>query len=295
MNGHITHVGFSDESHWNTGRFRSLGLVTTGIDQLENLNSELHCILRNSGVKEFAWKELDGAKERFAAEKLCQFAVEKACSRVLRVDVLIWDNEDSRHKVRRRDDVANLQRMYYHLFRNVLRSRWPDDAVWELHPDEYTGMNWQTIEDYLESASQSVEFEHPLFEKFRIRLRREFRVERIEPVASGEHPLLQLADLFAGLAAFSHEKFSDYNKWLENILPQQKLPFEDGKDTPLTPSQSSKQRFLVLKMFDETCKKQKLGVSLKTKRGLRTPNPEYPLNFWFYEPQHPDDKAPTKK
>jgi len=33
----ITHVGFSDESNWNVGRFRSLGLITTPLCYLEEI------------------------------------------------------------------------------------------------------------------------------------------------------------------------------------------------------------------------------------------------------------------
>jgi hypothetical protein len=37
-----------------------------------------------------------------------------------------------------------------------------------------------------------------------------------------------------------------------------------------------------------------LGVSLKTHGGLRTLQPANRINFWWYEPQSPEDKAPTK-
>jgi len=43
------------------------------------------------------------------------------------------------------------------------------------------------------------------------------------------------------------------------------------------------------------CKKRKLGVSLETKRCFSTPNPNNPINFWYYKPQHKMDKAPIKK
>ena len=76
--GRITHLGFSDESNWNTGRFRSLGLVTMPIDQIDAAETELCRLLEESQVSEFKWKKLDGAKERFAAVKLCEFAVAKA-------------------------------------------------------------------------------------------------------------------------------------------------------------------------------------------------------------------------
>lgn len=147
----VTQVGFSDESKWNKGRFRSLGLVTCAVSSLKELETELRNLLKESGVSEFKWKNLDGARERFAAMKMCQFAVKSALNGKLRIDVLVWDIADRRHKVPGRDDIANLQRMYYHLFRNVLRARWPNYAVWRLHPDEHTAMDWETVQDCLET------------------------------------------------------------------------------------------------------------------------------------------------
>ena len=290
----VSHVGFSDESYWNVGRYRSLGLVTTSVDLHASLENELLCLLEKSEVREFKWKKLDGVKERFAAIKMCEFAIENALARKLRVDVLIWDIQDSRHKIARRDDIANLERMYYHLFRNVLRMRWPDDAVWRLHPDEHTALNWETVEDCIENVSTTVDVDRSLFTggKFRIRLRREFVLEEIQPVSSGKHPLLQLADLFAGLAAFSHEKFDEYRRWSATTSPQMFLL--DEARASIDPSRASQERFEVLKRFDEMCKQKKLGVSLMNKGGLWTPDPQNPINFWLYEPQHPEDKAPQK-
>ncbi len=290
----ITHVGFSDESNRNVGRFRSLSLVTTSLVHLNELEERLKALLSESGVSEFKWTKLRGARERFAAQKMCNFAIEKACAGQLRVDVLIWDIQDSRHKIVGRDDIANLQRMYYHLFRNVLRLRWPDDAVWRLYPDEHTAMDWQAVEDFLERTSAGVEIEHSLFRpgRFRIRLKKEFGLEEIAPARSAERPLLQLADLFAGIAVFSREKFQYYRAWLEIQFPQSRL-WEDGSGS--NPSGRDKERFEVLKAFDEACKARRLGVSLATKCGLWTPNPENALNFWMYEPQHPEDKAPVRR
>jgi len=290
----VSHVGFSDESHWNTGRFRSLGLVTCTVDSLNELGAELSRLLKESGISEFSWKHLDGAKERFAAQKMCKFAVYRACANQLRADVLIWDIEDSRHKVTKRDDIANLERMYYHLFKNVLRARWPNDAIWRLHPDENTSMNWETVQDCLVNVGTRVEIDHSLFTRgeFRVRLRREFGIEEIQPVASGDHTLLQLADLFAGLAVFSRERFAEYHEWQDATSPQ-KLLFEQV-ESDRNPSCSSRERFQVLACFDDLCKRRRLGVSLKKKKGLWTPKPENPLNFWLYEAQHTLDIAPRR-
>ena len=291
----VTHVGFSDESNWNTGRFRSLGLVTVPLDALDQLEGELRRLLEESGVHEFKWRKLDSAKERFAAQKMIVFAIDKACARKLRIDVLIWDILDSRHNVPGRDDIANLQRMYYHLFRDVLLKRWPDNAVWRLHPDEHTAMDWDTVQDCLEKVADRFEVEQSLFTQgqFRLRLRREFRLEEIRPVSSHEHPMLQLADLFAGMAVFSRNQFDAYQAWLAANSKQSRLL--EYREDAADPSRSSRERFRVLRHFDKCCKQRKLGVSLKTKGGLWTPKPENPLNFWIYEPQHSEDKAPTKE
>lgn len=196
-------------------------------------------------------EKINGAKERFAALKLCDFAVEYAYQGILRIDVLIWDTEDARHKVLLRDEIANLQRMYYHLFKNVLRLRWLSDAVWQLYPDEHTAMDWEIVQDFLEYASENVEIERSLFTrgKFRLRLQREFTIEKISPSSLQEYPFIQLADLFAGLVVFSREKFDEYQRWLEKTSSQLKLLEDTEPEVRL--SGSTKERFSVLQKLNK--------------------------------------------
>lgn len=280
----ITHVGFADESNWNTGRFRSIGLVTLPLTNLLEMESRLREVFKESGISEFKWEKLRGARERFAAIKMCEFAVEMALEGKLRVDVLIWDIQDSRHNVKGRDDIANLHRMYYHLFKNVLRERWPDDSVWRLHPDEHTAMDWNSIKVFLDRVSSRLETYKLSAYTFGIKFREEFGIKDIVPLKS-EYPLLQLADLFAGLAVFSWDNFDEYQRWL-TIFSEE--------ENSIRLSKKKRERFRVLKFFNETCKNYKLGVSLNSRKGLWTPKPNNPLNFWMYDPQHPLDKAPTK-
>jgi len=291
----ITHIGFADESHWNKGRFRSLGVVTLPLNTLDYVENEMKKLLNDSQVKEFKWKNCKGARERFVAEKLCEFAIKKACSGLFRVDVLVWDIEDSRHKISGRDDIANLERMYYHLFYNVLRARWPNDAVWMLCPDEHTALDWKTLQKCLEYASNGTKFKQPLFPEvqFLTQWRQEFRIEEIQEVSSDAHPLLQLSDLFAGLVVFSRDKYDDYQNWLL-VTSQQLRLFNEG-DISYKLSKSLRERFKILQKFDLLCKRGKMGVNLEKKRGLWTPDPQKPINFWMYEPQHPEDKAPRRK
>lgn len=288
----VTHVGFSDESNWNTGRFRSLGLVTCPIKYLDELQIQLQSLMQESSILEFKWTNLRGAKERFVANKICAFTIKNARVGKLRVDVLIWDIEDSRHKIPKRDDIENLERMYFHLFNNVLKKRWPDDAIWRLYPDEQTAIDWEEIKNYLEKHSENLDIERSLFTEGKILLiiRKEFDIKEILPVSSMEQPLVQLIDLFAGMAVFSYNKFDEYQCWLQDTSFQTSLFDHDD----LAISKGSIERFKVLKGFNDLCKRHKLGVSLHRKRGLWTPQPANPINFWLYEPQHPEDKAPVR-
>lgn len=267
-------------------------MVTLPVSELTNIQETLNRILDKSGVSEFKWKGLNGVRRRQCAIKMVELAVKSTLSDSLRVDVLIWDTHDARHNVRNRDDIANLQYMYYQIFRNVLRARWPDDAIWKLCPDEHTALDWLQIETRLEFVSSFLQIEKPSLteQTFRWKLKREFGICEIAPVKSDQASLLQLADLFAGITIFSHEKFSEFAVWEKSNKPRL-LP-DNGVSNP--PSNTSKHRFHVLHRLNEICKKDKLGVSLNSCEGLRTFKPENPLNFWMYKAQHPDDKAPAK-
>jgi len=126
---------------------------------------------------------------------------------------------------------------------------------------------------------------------FRIRLSHEFHIEAVQEVDSKQTPLCQVADLFAGLSVFSWLKYDVYRCWQINQQKQLRLfPIEQTLEL----SNSDQERCAILFYFNNRCKAHKLGVSLQTKRGLWTPQPTNPINFWFYEPQHPEDKAPTR-
>jgi len=287
--------GYGDESRFNVGRYRSIALVSLEERHEDSLENKIRKMLDESDVTEFKWVKLNGAKERFAAIKLLSLLVDQAVDGRLRADVLIWDTMDKRHIVNRRDDIANLERMYYQLLKNVLRERWPDESLWAIFPDEHTSLDWNSIQQYLSRASFELEIEPKLFTgwNFRMTLRTEFKITKILPCESCDVPLIQVADLLAGLGAYSCQKYDTYEQWLRASSSQQELSFDVVKQECKL-SGSDRERVQVLKEFDRMCKERALGVSLKTERGLRTFNPERPLNFWLYKPQSDKDKAPVK-
>lgn len=291
-----SHIAFADETRHNIGRYRGIGLISLRYEHLWSLCVALQSLLQESGITELKWQKLDGAKYRFAALKILRCTVKSACAGLLRADVLTWDIQDSRHTVRGRDDSANLQRMYYHLFKNVLHTRWPNQSKWRLCPDENSAMNWSEVEDFLDKSSTTVEVRCDLFTQggFKARLKQDFGIEQITPCKSHEEPLVQIADLFVGLGVYSRISYGQYEHWSQDNRGQLAL-FTNVISTAAKLSRSDRERCCVLDEFDAMCKRQKLGVSLKTNRGLKTFDPANPINFWWYESKHEGDKAPVKE
>ena len=288
-----THCGFSDESSWNQGRYHSICLVTGLRDRLKEMNDALNGSLEMRKIQEFKWKGLDGANNRQAAIKMLHIAADFAARRVCRIDVLIWDTEDPRHRVGRRDDLQNFARMYYHLSRNVLRTKWSKDAVWQLLPDERHDIDWGALEQYLDYVSMrtSPTVQRDFSETSHRRYRSDFNVHSIRPVQSTRYRLVQLADLFAGLAVFSWVKNSEFRSWTAEQSGQ--LSFLDGMQC--NASKVSRERFPVLQELIKVCNQR--GFALASgEGGLKTLayNAVSPINFWFYQPQSVYDKAPQR-
>ena len=288
-----THIAFSDETHYGVGRYRGIGLVTLNYGCYGNLKTELKDILKETHVKELKWQKLDARNDCQAALRFVECAVSSACAGCLRIDVLIWDTQDSRHRVIGRDDLANMHRMYYHLFKNVLVERWPDGSIWHLHPDEQASIDWSEISRFLDMASISVGTPSPLSGLIES-LRTEFNIVRIEQCKSEAEPLVQMADLFAGMGVYSRNKYGHFFCWQLTHREERQIILLPDVTTNISLSNADKMRCPVLDRLDSLCKKKRLGVGLKKSKGLKTRDPANPINFWWYQPQHEEDKAPIR-
>src|SRR4051794_38535457 len=113
----FTHIAFSDESKHNLGRYRSIALVTMSRITCNITTPVLAGLLAESNCRKISWESVRTAKERFAAGKFLKHSIKMAAASRVRIDVMTWDVEDSRHKIKRRVDHANLQRMYFKLYR----------------------------------------------------------------------------------------------------------------------------------------------------------------------------------
>jgi hypothetical protein len=296
MTKNSTHVAYADESYHTQARYRSVAVVTCRTSDEDTITRALDQLLQESNVGEFKWEKLHQARDRFAALKMIDYTIEMALDDKLRVDVLIWDVYDERHSVPGRDDVANLQRMYYHLFKNVMTYRWPVGCTWHLYPDENSALDWATVQDVLDTTGFSFKIEGDLLAGgFRLRLAHDFSVLDICEVCSADSSLCQLADLFAGLGAYSHLAYDKYEHWLQTGSGQMSLGLVFDDETPIKLSNRDRERCRVIDHLDRQCKQHKLYVGLKSSRGFKTHAPQNPINFWPYEPQHPEDKAPIRE
>lgn len=280
-----THVAFADESNWNQGRFRSISLVSAALPDARTFHTELDSIRAAHGKSEFKWS--DRLKKAHGIA-LADFYFQRHAK--MRVDVLIWDTEDSRHKVSGRDDKANFARLYYHLLHNVLKRRWLDGARWLICPDQQKEVDWETLEQCLEWKGWAIE-ENLLTKSGLIpNLRDYYCIHEFRCACSKEYLLIQLADMFAGLGAYSYESIKKYRHWVESNNKPKLFDLEPS----IKLSGNDKERLPILHHVRTQAGKRKFQISLDSSGGLCSKDPKNPLNFWLYTPQSRHDKAPVK-
>lgn len=255
------YAGFADETQYNVRRYRGVALVGAPLAHVPALGAEVKRILAESGVAECKWEKVRSARTRFAAEKLLIWALEATLADRLHVDTLTWDAGEqllttavSGTRPRPLPYLMRLHQMYADVLAEALTHRWPDGRPWVIYPDEQNALRWPVI------AAASP------------------RIARVEPRVSGEEPLIQLADLFAGLGVFSRAGYDTYERWL-CLPPTERARTAEPSVSLRGMSASDRQRCLLLDTFFTLCKLRLPGVSLRTHRGLRTYDPEKPITF----------------
>lgn len=287
----MDYASFSDESRHSQGRYRSIAAVSLPAKLVIGMSKQLASILDCANRNELKWGNVGyrGPRDVDRAIAAVDFLLEHITIGV-RADVLTWDTDDERHDVPYRDDVANYERMFYHLHR-VLMNRRGSGSRWHFRPDEQLAIDWSTIQECLGSNGtwRYVLDDPRLSDYFRLVVP---AVRTFRTVDSAETPLGQLADLLAGMAAYTRTE-SKVMKNLVHAIPGQTDLFQE---LALTESKRrDRRRFQVIDHFYQQCKSRKLGVSLHKYGYLRTHDPKNPINFWHYVPQHSGDKAPVRE
>jgi len=270
----IDHIGYSDESHHSAGKYRAISLFSLTKKADKEVKGRYKQILDQYGKQEFKWKKLRSYDYECFSKDILDLvfdALEEAND--LRIDTLYWDTEDSRHNVSSRDDVENFVLMYYKLIKNVLTERWPSRSVWKINSHQYSAIDFNELE--IELKKKQIIYPKPKDPRLN------YWLNKIEEIDSEKKILSQIPDLFAGVSVFFAKNMFRYEKWKEEEIEEKSM------------SNSEIHRFRFLKYFLEKLRNNSMHIKLRND-GLYTPHPGKPINFWFYRPQSPKDKAPTK-
>ena len=284
---------FSDESAvTGNERFRSIGTISGNLKEMKMLHKQLGDLLKKYDVSEVKFSKIKGHSSYTQVSKeFVSLGLKKCHEGTIRVNVMVWDTQDSRHSVRGRDDIENFKRMYYHILKVTIK-HWNNQFKWEFYPDEHTAVNWQEIVYYLSRKNLSkADGSTPLlFEEFR-----ELNFAKIHPPRESTSPkfyIIQLADLFAGIVRTSHLYGQDLIEWRQINCPGNLL-FPANQDSGISKNQSVK--FEVMSHFKDIADNYRLGVNLSEDKYFRTFNHSKNIFLWKYEPQHENDKAPVKR
>ncbi|HEY7093420.1 MAG TPA: hypothetical protein VH393_09590 [Ktedonobacterales bacterium] len=257
MTSDASWVIYSDESSYNYGAVRGVGAVSLRVDDSARLGEELASLLQASSVRELKWEKVRTARTAFAAQKALTWALDHALDGNLEIETLTWEVTSAAASRARRPTLTQLRNAYTTLLSSVMtRHAQRDDQSqdWRIVPDEQSAIPWTRIQETLPQTAAIV------------------------PARSEPQPLIQLADVFAGLAVFSRAAYGAYERWL--------CVRSGDQDAHITTASegmygSQAYRFVLLDEFYTACVRRLPGISLQTRRGLYTWRVDAPIQFRF--------------
>ncbi len=275
---------YSDESGIFDQRYQAIGVVSGPDYELALLRKALKNILDDENVNELKFVNIRKptgktmkATQRFLTCAIREFAIQTR----LRIDVITWGDENSLEVIQNNDRIAKLEDMYHRVLTHIGR-QWRQIS-WNFYPDENSQIHWNQIVSFLNRTSL-VRFTPRLLQLFENNdPNQAFKFSNVEELSSSFEPLIQLADLFAGMARFSREEGEQCVQWLNSWGNKAQLRLPELLANGYSESDATKTnraRFELIGKFDKLCKRYKMRVSLRTNKYLLTFNPAYPVNFW---------------
>ncbi|HOA81334.1 MAG TPA: DUF3800 domain-containing protein [Defluviitaleaceae bacterium] len=286
---------FSDESGYGSEhRFGTIAIVSGKKSNCRTLNSELQRCLDKNKKEELKFSNLSGTSStKKAIKDFYRLGLEYCSQGKIKIHVIVWDKHDKRHDILGRDDIENMKRMYYHIIKRAM-SDWSSVESWEFFPDEFSAINWKNdIVKYLERTNLDKKKNVNPDTLFGVIYNFRFpEFEKCLELESHKYPIVQFADLIAGVTCLSYKSGEKFNIWLSNENNKNSLFPEP---IPCDVSKKEEHKFEIMKFFHETCSQFKLGVNFSKDKCFKTFNSKTGISIWLYEPQGDYDKAPTKK
>jgi hypothetical protein len=245
---------FLDESKPNTGKHGSVAVLTVDGDVVDEVEARVREALGE--LRELKFNETGDGRQKRAALRVVEIVKEYADRGQLRIDTLSWDKSDSRNAIADRDDYANIGRMLHHLLKNAL-GKWSGATQWTLVPDEQDQLDYRKVANTVNAAMASAAGgDAP-------------EIILIETAESHESPLVQVADLFAGIAGYLRDLANEIS---------------------MKPSRSTRARNEILAQLLPWLQSHGF-VGYRQGEGIFTER-ACPINFWPYRPQGGYDALP---
>lgn len=279
------YFAFTDESNHSNGDYRSIALFEVHEDLIWEVQSRMLSILNKYNIKKissFKWKKIQNKNKSHALKELLKYLFPLFEENLIKIEIIIWNIYDSRHNIAGRDDTKNLSYMYDKLIKDFVNRNLKDNDHLYIYSDQIDSINWSELEEIIFNQNIGIKTYH---ESFDIVI--ESKKVHIQESTTKDDPLIQIADIFAGLAKSSFLDYDRYEIWL---TPGQQTLFGPPKEV----SNRDKYRFPVYKLIYEWGKNNKYGISLNSTRGFVSHDLESPVNFWLYDPKHEKDKAPRR-
>ena len=251
---------------------------------LNCLRDKLGETLRDKNVEEVKFSEIKGygspitkAAIKFIESIVNDFAIYNS----VRVDTITTDNECLDGNNYDYGNEPELERMYYCVLANVVR-RW-GCTKWGFYPDMNSGVNWSEIVSFLNMTRMQKKVKKPLLIELMFGEDEQFKFSEVEELNSVEEPLVQLADLFAGMARFSHEDDVNCAEWLERWRDPRQGEMMTSMGRNKGDIERRKEcRYRLIGELYFLCRRHGLYVSIRSENHLKTWRPKSPINFWDY-------------
>jgi Protein of unknown function (DUF3800) len=276
-----THIIYSDESNHTFSKFGSVCLVSGLKEEIFLLEKELKDILKNSNVKEFKFNEINSAKMIHCGIKIIDKVMKFISFYKLKIDIIIW-SKDERTKVLPDKPRIVFERMYYHLLNNVLGKKWSPNSSWDIYPDEQSLIDWEKMKEILENTGRKIKMNKGEEGGHIFEIICKNNICKIQEISSEKNVVCQIADLFAGIGATGH-------------LSKSNLTLHDDKQKSLGKDEMKLSnrdigKIRIISYLRKRCRDKGFKIDFSPNKGIRTLDPQTPINFWVFEHKMQRDK-----
>ncbi len=286
-----SHFAYLDESYYTTDHdFGAISLISFPACIKENLEAKINPII-SQFPSEYKWSSFKSNRYFERSKQIFNILFDLATRGCLRIDSIIWQTNDPRYPRNQTNTGDKLSVLYYLRLRDTMSKRWGQNTSWSINIDEQRQMDWDELKDYIDYASSRLYTSTILGDQYDLEWLRnnpfKYSVEEIQPVISEAEPFVQIADIFAGAAAYSHNESSRLLEWLAYDAPQHppdgvfQRPLSLDVLEPMSLTRREINRFKFIKYIQDCCKSEVYQVSLRTKKGFHTFCADSPINFFY--------------